>query len=331
MRKFLLLIITFLAAAFVYLSLGEIEHIIATLNQGNFWFLLLAGLLQAGWFVVTGLTYLTLYRLLRMDGTIFKMTLISAAANFVNVIAPSAGMGGMAVFISNASRNGQSPGKATVISMLFLFLDYLAFLFILTLGLIVLVRRNDLDASEITASLIMFAIAAGLGFLLYLGSKSADALGNVLSALAHFVNKIARPFIRREYLSESRAHKFAREMAEDLKNLPQHGRGLVTPLAYALLGKGLMMGILAISFLSFGVPFTAGVIIGGFSIAYLFLVVSPTPSGIGIVEGILPLALTSLNVPWSQAVIITLAYRGITFWIPLGIGAIALRILNREK
>ena len=91
------------------------------------------------------------------------------------------------------------------------------------------------------------------------------------------------------------------------------------------------MLILMASFLSFQVPFTAGTIIGGFAISYLFLIVSPTPSGIGIVEGVMPLALTSLRVPWSQAVIITLTYRGITFWAPLGIGAIALRLLNKEE
>ena len=78
------------------------------------------------------------------------------------------------------------------------------------------------------------------------------------------------------------------------------------------------MCILAVILPAFEVPFTAGTIIGGFSISYLFLIVSPTPSGIGIVEGIMPLALSSLSVPWSQAVIITLAYRGITFWLPLG-------------
>ena len=81
------------------------------------------------------------------------------------------------------------------------------------------------------------------------------------------------------------------------------------------------MCILLSIFLAFQVPFTAGTIIGGFAISYLFLIVSPTPSGIGIVEGIMPLALSSLRVPWSEAVIITLAYRGITFWLPLGVGA----------
>ena len=330
MRKFLFILVLFLGAAFVYLSFGELESIIETLRQGHLWFVLLALAIQGSWFLVAGLTYQSLYRNLGMDGDVKQFTLLSAAANFVNIVAPSAGMSGMAVFISNANRTGQSPGKATVISMLYILLDYIAFLFVLALGLIVLFRRNDLHTTEIIASIVMFAIAAALGFLLYLGSRSSEALGNALASMAHWVNRIARPFIRREYLSESRAYEFAREMADDLKSLPERPRSLLRPLLYAFANKALMVGVLAASFLSFEVPFTAGTVIGGFAISYLFLIVSPTPSGIGIVEGIMPLALSSLRVEWSQAVIITLAYRGITFWVPLGVGAAAFRWLNKD-
>jgi len=331
MQKFIFILVLFLGAAFVYLSFGEIESILETIRMGNIWFILLALLIQFGWFLISGLTYLSLYRVLGLDGRVYKMSLMAVAANFINTVAPSAGMGGIAIFISDANRNGQSPGKATVASMLNLFLDYLAFLVVLTLGLIILSRRNDLGPSEVAASAIIFAIAASLGTLLYLGSRSAEALGNALAWMARLTNRIARPFIHREYLSEARAHEFAREMAEDLKSLPERPRSLIKPLLYAFANKALMMLILAVTFMAFNVPFTAGTIIGGFAISYLFLVVSPTPSGIGIVEGIMPLALSSLRIPWSQAIIITLAYRGITFWFPLGVGAIAFRMLEREK
>jgi uncharacterized membrane protein YbhN (UPF0104 family) len=40
------------------------------------------------------------------------------------------------------------------------------------------------------------------------------------------------------------------------------------------------------------------------------------------------LALRTLRVEFSQAVIITLAYRGITFWLPLAVGALAFRALH---
>jgi uncharacterized protein (TIRG00374 family) len=331
MRQFIFIVVLFLAAGFVYLSFGELQSILQTLQQGNFWFILLALFIQGSWFVVTGLTYLSLYRLLGMDSTVYKVSVMSAAANFVNVIAPSAGMGGMAVFISDANRNKLPTGKVTVVSVLFIFIDYIAFLVVLALGLIVLFRRDNLGPSEIAASAVMFAIAATLGFLLYLGSRSAAALGKALAWMAHQVNRIVGPFIHRDYLSEKRAHEFSYEMAADLKSLPERYRSLIKPLLFAFAAKVLMMSILMASFLAFKVPFTAGTIIGGFSISYLFLIVSPTPSGIGIVEGIMPLALASLRVPWSQAVIITLAYRGVTFWIPLGVGTVAFRMLNRPS
>ena len=149
--------------------------------------------------------------------------------------------------------------------------------------------------------------------------------------MARLINRILDPFLHRAYLRESRAHEFAHEMASDLKSLPEKVHNLSTPLLYSFAGKALLMLILLSIFLAFQVPFTAGTIIGGFAISYLFLIVSPTPSGVGIVEGIMPLALSSLRVPWSEAVIITLAYRGITFWLPLGVGAMAFRMLEREN
>jgi uncharacterized protein (TIRG00374 family) len=177
----------------------------------------------------------------------------------------------------------------------------------------------------------MLAIAGGLGSLLYLGSRSATALGNALARMAHFINRILKPFIHRDYLSEARAHEFAHEMASDLKSLPEKMHNLSTPLLYSFVSKALLICILLSIFFAFQVPVTAGTVIGGFAISYLFLIVSPTPSGVGIVEGIMPLALTSLRVPWSDAVLITLSYRGITFWLPLAFGAVALRMLEREK
>jgi uncharacterized protein (TIRG00374 family) len=148
--------------------------------------------------------------------------------------------------------------------------------------------------------------------------------------MARLVNRVVHPFLHRTYLSEARAHQFAHEMASDLKSLPEKYHSLLIPLLYSLAAKALLICVLLTVFLAFKVPFSAGTIIGGFAIAYLFLIITPTPAGVGIIEGVMPLALSSLRVPWTQAVVITLAYRGITFWLPLAVGAVALRILQRE-
>ncbi|MGZ9235291.1 MAG: lysylphosphatidylglycerol synthase domain-containing protein, partial [Anaerolineales bacterium] len=240
MRKFVFLLLLFLGAAFLYLSFGELESIARTLQQGNIWFILLAVLIQIGWLLAAGLILQSLYRVLDMQDTIYRLALLSASTTFVNIVAPSIGMGGMAFFISHAVRNGQSAGKVTIVNMLWLFLDYVAFMFVLALGLIVLFRRNDLDPTEIAASGVMFSIAAGLGFLLYLGSRSAEALGNVLATLARWVNRVVHPFIHRVYLNEARAHEFAHEMASDLRSLRKRYHSLFVPLLYALTSKALL-------------------------------------------------------------------------------------------
>ena len=326
MRKLVFIIVLFLGATLIFLSFSELESIVETLQQATLRFVVLGIILQMIWYVVAGLNYKTLYKVLGLEESVGKLMLLHASANFVNTIAPTGGAGGMAVFISAAAKDGHPVGKVTVASMLFLFVDYVAFLFVLTLGLIVLFRRNQMGPTEVGASSVMFIVATALGFMLYLGSQSGKALGNVLAAMARFINKVARPFIHREYLSEARAHEFAEEMARDLRSLPERPRSLIVPFLYSLAGKIILMLILMCVFLAFQIPFSAGTIIGGFAISYLFLIISPTPSGIGIVEGIMPLALSSLRVPLSQGLIVTLAYRGITFWIPLGVGAIAFRL-----
>lgn len=331
MRKFIFILVVFLGAAFVFLSFGELESILETLQQGNIWFILLAILIQLMWFLMMGLIYQSLYHVLDMQESVYRLSLLSASATFVNIIAPTIGMSGMAFFISQAARHGRSVGKVTIVTMLALFLDYVAFLIILALGLIILFRRNDLDPTELIASGVMFSIASGFGFLLYLGSRSAVALGNALAKMARLVNRVVYPFIHRPYLSEDRAHEFAHEMAEDLKSLPARLHTLAIPLLYSIAAKALLMVVLLTVFVAFKAPFSAGTIIGGYAISYLFIILTPTPAGVGIVEGVMPLALSSLRVPWSTAVVVTLAYRGITFWLPLAFGAVAFRMLQKDK
>jgi uncharacterized protein (TIRG00374 family) len=331
MRKFFVLIILFLGMMVVIFSFSELSNTLDTLRKGDFWYLLLAFAIQLGWFFLVGITYRSIYRLLGMQDSILNLTLLSAAATFVNTVMPTAGVSGIAVFINVARKRGQPSGKVTLAAALFLLFDEVAFLALLALGMLALFRRGDLNAGEVGAALILMAVASLLATSLYLGSRSVEAMGNFLARLARLVNAILRPFIHRDYLHEERAHEFSRELAEGLAAMPDRPRGFIKPMFLAFLNKGLLVTIFLSAFLAFHTPYTAGTIFGGFAIGYMFNVVSPTPAGIGIVEGVLPLGLSSLRVPWSDAVLITLTYRAFTFWIPLAVGGFAFRILHLEK
>jgi uncharacterized protein (TIRG00374 family) len=330
MRKLIILLVSFLAVGFFILSFGELEKIWQTFEHSDWRFILLAMLAVTLWVLLEAYTYRKLYLLMEMRESLRHLTLLSMAANFINVVAPTGGIGGIAVFADDAQRRGLPRGRAAAAAAWFLFLDYGAFMFVLALGIVVLFRRNNLDAGEIFASAVMALIFSGLGILLYIGSRSGPQLESLLGWLARAINRLLRPFIRRDYLREARAHEFAQEISEGLTVLRASQRRLVAPFIMALGSKGLQTLVLMLTFMGFGVEFSAGTVIAGFSLFYLFLIVSPTPSGVGIVETLLPLALVSLRIPWEQAVIVTLAYRGLTFWLPIALGALAFRLLQRE-
>ena len=128
MRKFIVVLILFLGVVFAILSLSELERTVATLQQGKPEFILLAFMIQIGWFFLVGIIYRSLYRLLGMEESILNLTKVAAAATFVNVVMPTVGVGGIAIFVNAAKKDGHPTGKVTLAAALFVLFDYAAFL-----------------------------------------------------------------------------------------------------------------------------------------------------------------------------------------------------------
>lgn len=330
MRKILFFLLFIFGIVFIFFNFSEVEDIWDTLSKGDWRFLLLAFVVQCVWMLNVALSYLLVYRALDIEERFERLLLLVGSAFFLNVVAPTAGMGGIAIFVSEARRQGYSSARVAVAGVLVVLFDYLSFIVVLVLGLFVLFRRNNLDFVELSASAILFLVAGVLTLLLYLGMKSAAEMGIALAWLARLVNKILFPFLHRQYLSEGRAYEFAGDASLGLQKLRSDPKKLILPIGLGLSNKALLITILFMMFLAFKVPLSPGTLIAGFSIGYLFFIVSPTPAGIGFVEGALTLGLNSLNVPLGRATILALAFRGFTFWIPLLFGMIAFRLLSHR-
>jgi glycosyltransferase 2 family protein len=331
MRKFLFALVLFIGVLFIMARFSEVQSIVETLQRGDWRFIALAAGIVGLWLLAVASSYYAVYSALGLNETLKRMLPMASASLFLNIVAPSAGVSGMAVFIAEARRMKYSPGRAAIAGAVVLLLDYIAFLSVLALGLVVLFRRNTLDAGEILPSAIMLAISLVVATLIYLGMRSAEALGKALAWLARGINRILRPILKREYLSEKRAYEFAADAAEGLHLLLEAPKRMIVPAGLALVKQALLITILWCCLRAFQVSFSTGTLIAGFSIGYLFLIISPTPAGLGFVEGALALALSSMYIPFSQAAIVTLAYRGFTFWIPLLVGMISFRALERLK
>lgn len=331
MRNLIIGLILLLGVLFVINNFTEVGEVLNVLRHSDWRFVGLAVVLQGLWVVCTAATYRAVFGALGVQRRLAPLVPLAAASNFVNVVAPSMGMSGVAVLISDARRNQLRSAHATVAGALFVLMEYAGFAVYLLLGLLVLFRRGDLTGPELAASAVLFLMACILFVILYLGMHSASRLGRLLRGCVRLANRIARPFIKREYLSEARAERFAHDIAEGLQEIRRQPRSLARPLFFALLSKGILVAVLALMFLAFQVPISIGTLLAAFAIAYLFLIVSPTPAGVGIVEGVLTLTLASMFVPLGEATVVALAYRVVTFWLPLLFGLVSFQALHLKK
>lgn len=331
MRKFIIGMILLLGVIFLFSRMAEVRSIGHVIREGHWYYLSLAFILEILWIVNIAFIYWFIYRRLGIREKIDTLLLASSGAYFANVVAPTGVASGMAVLISTARRRGYSTGRTTIAGLLFLILDYTGFILILGVGLFVLFRRDTLNIPEIVASSILVVFALALAGVLLLGYRSEAALTNVLSWIIRHVNRILKPFIKRDAFDEMHVRIFAHDIASGLQVLRQSPWHMTFPIVLSIISKSLLISILLLIFLAFNIPFTIGSLIAAFSIGYLFLIVSPTPAGIGTVEGALTLALSTMYVPMGSAVVVALAYRGITFWVPLAFGGIALRMLEKHR
>lgn len=330
MKNFFFALILLLAFYFFLTRAADVEQVLLTLQRGNWVWITVALVVHAAWILNIGSHLRSIYRLLGIDEKIERLAMLGTGASFVNTVAPSAGMSGMVVFINDSRQRNLPISRVTAAAALYVLYDYMAFIAVLGLGIAVLIRRNRLGAPEISASVILVLIALSLAVVLLTAMRSADRLGRALAWIATHTNNLLRPFIRREYLSPARAHEFAHDIGEGLSQIRTHPSGLLLPFALALSKQTLLIMIFFLMFLAFRQPFSVGTLIAGYSIGYLFLIVSPTPSGIGFVEGSMTLALASFRIPLAAAGLITLAYRGITLWLTIVYGMISFRLLNRK-
>jgi uncharacterized membrane protein YbhN (UPF0104 family) len=110
MRKFIIALVLLVGVVFILWRLAEVEAIVETLEAGEIRFIALGLIIVFFWLLNAATLYYSVYRVLGLEDRISNLFYIAAAANFLNIIAPSAGMSGMAIFISESKRRNLPSG-----------------------------------------------------------------------------------------------------------------------------------------------------------------------------------------------------------------------------
>jgi phosphatidylglycerol lysyltransferase len=317
-----------LIVAFVWIVVTrftEIEKLAATLSQGQWEWVLAAAIIQVIYFVVFAASYWSAFDAVEVKSRLRDLLPVVFGSLFVNVVAPAGGTTGVALFVDDARRRGESPARATAGTLLQLIADFSAFTLLLVTGLVYLFIQHDLKVYEIIAALILFAIIAALSTVLLLGLWRPPLLRRLLGWIQGLANSLAARFKRPPFLADEWVDHNAAEFTEAAAAVGKRPARLARTILFALAAHLLDLACLYVLFLAFHQDIKFGPLVAGYAMGILFWIVSITPQGIGVVEGVMALVYTSLGVQAEIATTVSLAFRGLTFWMPLALGFLLLR------
>jgi hypothetical protein len=243
----------------------------------------------------------------------------------VNVAAPVAGVGGLALFVDDAARRAESAARASAGTLLVLVADYSVFALLLPSSLTFLFLRGDLKAYEVVSAILLLLFISGLTGMLVLGFWQPGWVHRLFGWGQRATNRVAGWLRRPALLAEDWAARNAAEFNAAASAVTAYPRRLARTVGVVWAMWSVNIASLYALFLAFYHPIGLGVLVAGFALGTLFWILAITPQGVGVVEGVMVLVYTSLGIPAAQATVIVLAFRGLSVWLPLVIGFLVLR------
>jgi len=236
----------------------------------------------------------------------FGLTVLAQlASSFVTLVTPAA-VGGAAVNIRYLQRRKIPAAIAAAsvgVSQVVAFVVHISLLVIF----IALTGTNESNPIKLPA--VAYFVIAGL-----------VAIAATVAAL---------PAGRR--LLRARVAPTINQVLPQLLQIAQHPRKLAEGIGGTLLLTAAYIGCLAVCVKALGgsipIASVAVVYLTGSAIGSLV----PTPGGLGAIEAALSAGLTAAGMPGAAAVSAVLLYRLLTFWLPVPIGWLALRYLERRQ
>lgn len=325
---FRVLLLVGIFAAFVYYIGKNLPIIVRTFDvtvAQSLRYLVLTILLSAlGFFFLTMMNK-NVFSMLGVKRSKRKMFALLSSALAVNVLIPSGGLSTGVMFAQDAKKRGES--GAAVISALTLSLlaNYISIVFLLVFAMIYLGIIGSLGLHVIIPAVIFFLLTFGLFLLVFLSGNNKAFLSKFLDFALRTWRKIVSMFKKQEPSEKNVIADYIGELECVYGIIKKDPRDLYKAILYIFLSHFFYLASLYVLFASLGLFPLYRIIISGYAIGMMFVVISPTPNGVGFVEGSMVLAYTSLGLPGTAAATVALIYRGFSFWIPMFLGFVFLQ------
>ena len=327
-----------LIIAFVWLLVtrfSDIRSLASTLAQGNPVWILAALASQFLYYVAFSSLWRSCLDVVEVSIPLKESIQIVVASVFVNTVAPSGGVSGAALFIDDVSKRGYSKVRASAGILLVPIVDLTAFEVTLIIGLVYLFTQNALQAYQIAGAAILTTLTLAATSIILIGLWRPDWLYRLLKRAQTLANKAAALFNRlmkrkdgTALLAEDWSERHAKEFVEAAAAIKTHPKRIWRTIGIGISCHLVDLVTISALFMAYKQPFNFGQLVAGYAVGILFWIVAITPMGIGVVEGVMALTWVSLGIKPGVATVVALAFRGLTFWLPLLIGFFLLQRLR---
>jgi uncharacterized protein (TIRG00374 family) len=315
-----ILILLGLAVHLLLPQITTLGHSLGVIEQMSLW--AVGGAIVAQVLSYMGLGYL-LHTASGVAGarlTVTRGVLIATAASAVGLVAGGMVGGTAATFRWLRGSGVDKEGSVLAGSLPSLF-NNLLLAAIAIIGLLHLLVTHDLSTFQAIAfSVILLVLALIIGVVAWGLSHRPW-----LTGLVGRIRQRWAALRRKEYDPSGTQAGLDRMFAiwDTIKAGGWHG-----PLLGAAMNIGFDMLTLYLIFVAAGHAVSPGVLLTGYGLPLLLGKVSFLPGGVGVVEGTMTALYDGLGVPDPVTVIVILAYRAISFWLPTLLGFLLVPYLQ---
>lgn len=326
MRRWIFWLLVAIFFVFFIRNAGRIEDVINVILGGQLTWLGIALLLQAAYYLVYTRLYQSAFAVLDLDYDYWEVFPYVLAGLAINIAAPTGGAASTILFMDHAAHVGKSVGKAIAGTLLVFVVHLSVTAVIIGAALAYLSLIGQLQEYQLIATILFLLFVLGFLCLFWLGTSFPKFFHKLLVFTRSIVNKIGRALLKKpEIVTEKWLNTNLESFIDAGHAVNTYINRLQTPLFSAITMHIVNALSMWMVFLAFGVNPSFTILLVSYAMSQLFMIVSPTPQGIGVVEGIMTLAMGTLGMNTGVAAVIAVAYRGVAFWLPLAAGAILLR------
>lgn len=311
-RNLFVLILMGLGVYIFLPQLARIEHAVQIAAKLRIPFLALSTVAQLLSYLGSGYLLRTVVKLAAKPISIVDGALLTAGANSVGTLGGGV-IGTAGVTYLWLRRRGVNAGAAGLAGWLPIFLNQVVLALISLAGLAILLFLKKSSGVLITG--LCFAtliLAGGTGFLLWC-SLHRERLVRIAMKMAGLIAKL-----RHRQQDRNATEAAVRRLLEGWDTLLKGG--WYGPVMGALLNTGFDVLTLALLFSAAGHRVSVIVLLAGYGVPQLLGKLTLILGGIGVVEATMIALYDRLGVPPPIAVVVVLAYRLLSFWLPTLLG-----------